>query len=400
MEQVRGVDPMKYDFDRIIDRRGTDSVKWNIQGDEIPMWVADMDFETAPAVSQAIADRAAHPIYGYTMIPDEWYEAYIGWWMDRHNYAMKKEWLMFSTGIIPTISSCVRKLTTPNENVIIQTPVYHIFFNSIINNGARVLENRLVMGDGTYSMDFEDLEKKMSDPQTTLMILCNPHNPCGRIWSREELRKVASLADRYNVTVISDEIHCDITAPGYKYVPFGSVSEEARAVSITCISPTKTFNIAGIQTSAVCVPDPVKRHKVWRAINTDEVAEPSCFACTAAIAAFREGEDWLDSLRAYVYENRKFAEMFINKRIPEIKVIHGNATYLIWADIGGLSNDSTAFCREMRKEAGLYVSDGSVFGGDGSYIRVNIACPRDILTEGLLRLEKFAKQIRKKDRHV
>jgi cystathionine beta-lyase len=391
---------MRYDFDRVIDRRGTDSIKWDIPEDVIPMWVADMDFETAPAVVKAISDRAAHGIYGYTKVPDEWYEAYIGWWMDRHNYAMKKEWLMFSTGIIPTISSCVRKLTTPNENVIIQTPVYHIFFNSILNNGARVLENPLVFRDGAYSMDYEDLEKKMADPQTTLMILCNPHNPCGRIWSKPELRKVAELAYKHNVTVISDEIHCDITAPGFRYVPFGSVSEEARQISITCISPTKTFNIAGIQTSAVCVPDPLKRHKVWRAINTDEVAEPNCFACIAAIAAFREGEGWLDELRAYISENRKFAEMFINKRIPGIRVIDGKATYLMWADISEYTDDSRTFCRDLRKETGLFVSDGSVFGGTGSFIRVNLACPRDILTEGLLRLEKFTKDLRKKDRHV
>ena len=264
---------MKYDFDTITDRRGTDSLKWDVKENELPMWVADMDFKAAPEIIDAMNKRLSNGVFGYSVIPDEWYDAYIKWWKERHGFEIYRDWLIFCTGVIPAISSTVRKLATADENVVVQTPVYTGFFTSIKNNGCRILESPLRYENGRYSMDLEDLEKKLSDPQTSLMILCNPHNPIGIIWDRDTLAHIGMLAQKYNVTVISDEIHCDLTEPGEGYVPFASVSDICREVSITCIAPTKTFNLAGLQTAAVCIPNAALRHKIWRALHGDAEAQ-------------------------------------------------------------------------------------------------------------------------------
>ena len=306
---------MKYNFDQVINRRNTNSLKWDVKENELPMWVADMDFETAPEIQEAIQKRAAHGIFGYSILPDEWYEAYIGWWERRHHVTFEKDWLIFTTGVVPAISSIVRKLTTPAEKVVIQTPVYNIFYNSILNNGRVVLESPLQYDGKEYHMDLADLEKKLSDPQTGLMILCNPQNPTGKIWDRETLAKVGELCAKYHVVVVSDEIHCDLTDPQKEYIPFASVSEICAQNSITCIAPTKAFNIAGMQTAAVVVPNDTLRHKVWRGLNTDEVAEPNVFAVDAAIAAFTKGEPWLNALREYIAENKKQVVAFLEKEI-------------------------------------------------------------------------------------
>ncbi len=379
---------MPYDFDKIIDRRVTDSMKWAVAENELPMWVADMDFQTAPEIREAIEKRMAHGIFGYSDVPDEWYEAYIGWWRERHGFTMDREWLMFCTGVIPAISSIVRKLTTPNENVVIQTPVYNIFFNSIINNGCRVLESPLKYENHKYTIDFEDLENKLANPQTSLMILCNPHNPVGKIWSREELARVGELAKKHHVTVISDEIHCDLTIPGRDYVPFASVSDTCRDISITCIAPTKAFNMAGLQTSAISVPNEVLRHKVWRGINTDEVAEPNSFACVAAIAAFTKGGPWLDSLREYLACNRKQVADYVRREIPNVHVVDGEATYLMWIDLSDLPGDKRDAAKFIRERTGLYVSAGKSYGESGNdFLRMNVACPRSLVEDGLGRLK-------------
>lgn len=313
---------MPYDFDKSVDRRNTHSLKWNVKENELPMWVADMDFQMAPEILAVIQKRAAHGVFGYSIVPEGWYQAYTGWWGRRHGFSMEKDWLIFCTGVVPAISSMVRKLTTVGENVLIQTPVYNIFFNSIVNNGRNVVESPLRYDGNTWQMDFEDLERKLSDPQTTLMLLCNPHNPVGRIWSREELGQAGELCRKYHVTVISDEIHCDLTAPGQEYVPFASVSESCRNNSITCIAPTKAFNLAGLK--------------------------------TAAVAAFTEGEAWLDC-----------------------------------RDMQGCAMEFTQYLRE---HTGLYLSEGRQYGESGSsFIRMNIACPKSRLEDGLKRLVEGAR---------
>ena len=383
---------MQYDFDRIIDRTGTGSWKWKNGNDMLPMWVADMDFETCPKVKEAIQKRAAHGIYGYSTLGDTWHNAYMYWWKERHDFEIKKEWLVFVTGVIPAISSAVRKLTTPGENVVIQTPVYPVFFNSILNNGRNVLENRLLYDRETSSfhIDWEDLQEKLADPQTSMMILCNPQNPSGNIWDKETLQKIGELCYENHVTVISDEIHCDLVAPGCGYIPFASVSDINKQISVTCVAPTKTFNIAGIQTAAVIVPDKNLRHKMWRRINTDEVGEGNCFAVTAVESAFtKEGGEWLDALREYVFENRKVAEEFIRKNIPSLRVIPSSATYLMWVDCSTVTEDADQFVDFLEKEAKLMLNSGVEFGGSGKqFVRINLACPRSMLKDGLQRLQK------------
>lgn len=389
---------MKYNFDEPTDRTQIASLKWDVEENELPMWVADMDFKAAPEIISAMQKRLDNGTFGYSVVPKEWNEAYRGWWGKRHGFAMEDDWLIFCTGVVPAISSIVRKLTTPNENVLIQTPVYNIFFNSIINNGCRVLESPLVYDGSGYSIDFCDLEEKLANPQTTLMILCNPHNPIGKIWDRKTLLCIGELCAKYNVTVISDEIHCDLVKPGCEYIPFASVSNTCRDISITCIAPTKTFNLAGIQTAAVCVPNPLLRHKVWRGLNTDEVAEPNAFAMAATIAAFSEGEDWLDELREYIWDNRRMVEEYIRTELPKIKVVQGEATYLLWLDCtallteeGGFKGitDSVALSEFIRRTSGLYLSEGMEYGEPGRhFLRMNIACQRKKVSDGLHRLKE------------
>lgn len=379
-----------FDFDKETDRRNTGSLKWDVKENELPMWVADMDFETAPTVTNAIKARAEHGIFGYSILPDKWYDAYIGWWKTRHGFSIDKDWLIFCTGVIPAISSIVRKLTTPAEKVVLLTPVYNIFFNSVLNNGRVVLECPLDYSDGSYSIDFKALEKCLSDPQTSLMILCNPHNPIGKIWDAGTLRRVADMCKKYSVTVISDEIHCDLTDPGCEYIPFASVSDTARLNSITCAAPTKSFNIAGLQTAAVIVPDPVLRHKVWRSLNTDEVAEPNVFAVDAAVAAYNEGAEWLDALRGYIYDNKKYAEEILGT-FKNIRLVKSQATYLLWLDCTALPLNGKALADDLRNKTGLYLSSGSAYKGNGDgFLRMNIACPRSRLIDGLERLGRYS----------
>lgn len=380
---------MNFHFDRPVDRRNTGSLKWDVQEGELPMWVADMDFQTAPAVREAIRARAEHGVFGYSIVPKEWYQAYISWWEDRHGFTMERDWLIFCTGVVPAISSMVRKLTTPAEKVLLMTPVYNIFFNSILNNGRQALECRLPYDGTEYRIDFEDLERKLADPQTTMMLLCNPHNPIGKIWDRETLARIGALCRKHHVVVISDEIHCDLTAPGRDYVPFASVSEDCRDNSVTCIAPTKAFNIAGLQTAAVCVPNPVLRHKVWRGLNTDEVAEPNAFAVDAAIAAFTRGGEWLDALRVYLEENKTLVKEFVKRELPRLHVVPSEATYLLWVKLGSGESSAEDVAEFIRGKTGLYLSAGNPFGGDGgSFLRLNAACPRTVLEDGLSRLKE------------
>ncbi|KAB8295661.1 MalY/PatB family protein [Bifidobacterium avesanii] len=396
-----------FDFDAPVDRSGTHSLKWEEAGDALPMWVADMDFAAAPAIREALRRRLDNGVFGYSTVPDEWARAYADWWGSRHGLDVRPEELIFTTGVVPSISSMVRKLTTPAENVLIQTPVYNIFFNSILNNGRNALEAPLsyTRGNderGRYAIDWADLEAKLADPQTTLMILCNPHNPTGMIWDRETLARLGSLCAAHHVTVISDEIHCDLTDPGSAYVPFASVNEECRAISASCLAPTKAFNIAGLHTAAVLVPDPNLRHKVWRGLNTDEVAEPNAFAVDAAIAAFGHGGPWLDALRDYLAGNKREAARMVdvyNASAPadrRVALCEGPATYLLWLDCSaftrarghGSTFDSTdELCAYLKCAHKVLFSPGAQFGGNGrDFLRINVACPRERMREGLNRL--------------
>lgn len=380
---------MAYDFDTVTDRRNTGSLKWDVPDRELPMWVADMDFQAAPAIREAIAKRLEHGVFGYSVIPDEWYEAYVGWWKERHGFTIEKEWLIFTTGVVAAISSAVRKLTTVGENVLVQTPCYNIFFNSIYNNGRNIVENHLLYRDGGYMIDWDMLEEQLSDPQTSLMILCNPQNPVGKIWDRDTLARIGEMCREHHVTVISDEIHCDLTNPGVEYVPFASASETCKSISVTCIAPTKAFNIAGIQSAAVVAADEALRHKIWRGLNTDEVAEPNIFAVDVTVAAFTECGEWLDALRDYLYDNKQTVYRFIQERLPEIKALPCDATYLMWLDCTGFVENGEDICGFIRKESGLYLSDGKAYGSNGAgFLRLNVACPRAVLDEGLKRLER------------
>ncbi|MDO4293480.1 MAG: MalY/PatB family protein [Eubacteriales bacterium] len=380
---------MPYDFDTVTDRRNSNSLKWDVKENELPMWVADMDFQTAPEVREAILERAQHGVFGYSIVPDEWYQAYQTWWEQRHHFPIQKEWLLFVTGVVPAISSAVRKLTTPGEKVLIQTPVYNIFFNSIVNNGRNVLESPLLYDGEQYRIDFEALERDLSDPQTTMMILCNPHNPVGKIWDRETLSRIGELCAKHHVIVLSDEIHCDLTAPGKEYIPFASVSEVCRDNSVTCIAPTKAFNLAGLQTAAIVVPGEALRNKMYRAINTDEVAEPNAFAVQAAVAAFTEGGPWLDELRGYLEGNRQLVKQYLEAELPQLHLVEAEATYLLWIDCRNMPGRAPEFIHFLRESTGLYLSGGAQYGDAGSdFLRLNMACPRSVLAEGLKRLKK------------
>ena len=377
-------------FDQIPDRRRIGAVKWDVKENELPMWVADMDFAAAPAIRAALENRVAHGVFGYSDLPAAWNDAYVAWWRRRHGLEMDPDALIFTTGVIPAISTAVRKLTTPAEKAVVLTPVYNIFFNSIVNNGRVPVEVPLRYANGRYEIDFPALEAALADPQVSLLIFCNPHNPVGRIWTRAELAAVGELCKKHGVTVISDEIHCDITLPGTGYVPFAAAGETCAAISVTCVAPSKCFNLAGLGSAAVYVPDRFLRHKMWRALNTDEVAEPNAFAVEATLAAFNESEDWVHEMNAYVAENRRFAEDYIRENIPALVPVHGEATYLLWIDCAAVTTDAADFCRRLREETGLFLNAGNVYGKTGeTFVRLNLATSRKNVEDGMDRLRRF-----------
>lgn len=380
---------MKNQFSKLTNRWNSGSLKWEIKENELPMWVADMDFETAPEIIEALKQRVEHGIFGYNIVPDEFFESIQTWWLKRHNYYLEKEWMLFCTGVVPAISSLVRKMTSVGENILIQAPVYNIFYNSILNNGRHVLSSDLIYDGHEYTIDFEDLEKKLALPQTTMMILCNPHNPIGKIWSQETLKRIGDLCARHHVLVVSDEIHCDIIAPGREYIPFASVSKTNLNNSITCIAPTKAFNLAGLQSACIVVENEVIRQKVNRGINTDEVAEPNSFAITAAMSAFNYGEKWLDELNIYIQNNKQIACQYIEENLPMLHVVYSEATYLLWIDCSKVTDDSVELVEAIKKKTGLYLSDGYEYGENGkAFVRMNVACPQMRLMDGLKRLRE------------
>ncbi len=383
---------MKYNFDEMIDRHHTDSQKWGVDDNELSMGIADMDFRVAPVVMDAIKNKAELGIYGYADVPDAYYQSFQEWWSKYHQFDMDTSWMVFSTGVVPAISSIVRKMTTPAENVLIQAPVYNIFYNSILNNGRRVLSSDLVYENGQYSIDFEDLEEKLSNTQTTMMILCNPHNPVGKIWTKEELARIGELCKRHHVLVVSDEVHCDIVEPGQSYIPFASVNETCRNNSITCLAASKTFNLAGLQTACIVVPNEAVRNRVIRGLNTDEVAEPNVFAIDGVIAALTKGRDWSEQVNAYIQTNKEIAKEFFEKELPQLHLVDSKASYLLWVDCIRIAPNTVPFVEFIKEKTGLCISSGEIFGDCGaSFVRINIACPKERMLDGLNRLKKGVK---------
>ncbi len=373
---------MKYNFDFETIRKNTNSLKWDDVDYLYPMWVADMDFKTAPEITEGYLKRINEGIFGYNILNDKFYDSYINWWDKYHNYKMNKDDIIFSTGVVPSISSAVRSLTKIGDNVVILTPVYNIFFNSIINNKRIVLESPLKYENYQYEIDFIDLEEKLKLEKTSLLIFCNPHNPIGKIWTKEELIRVGELANKYNVTVISDEIHCDIVRPGYSYIPFQSVSEINKNISVMLIAPTKCFNLAGMQTSAAVVPNKKLKALFERGLNTDECAEGNTLAVITPELAFNYGKPWLDEMNEYVFKNREIVKEYFENNLKDLHVIDGDATYLIWVDLNGIN--SKKLRDYIANKVNVYVADGLAYGKTGEgFLRINVATTRKRVEEAL-----------------
>lgn len=380
---------MKYDFDTVVPRRGTNSYKWDSmpQADILPMWVADMDFQTAPAVTEALRKRAEHGIFGYTRVPDSYYEAVTNWFERRHGWKINPEWMIYTMGVVPALSAIIRALASPGDKVLVQTPVYNCFFSSIRNNGCVTEANPLKYENGRYTLDVEDLERKAADPAVKLMLLCNPHNPAGRVWTKQELETIAAICRKNGVFVVSDEIHCELTYPGHPYTPFASLSEDVLLHSVTCISPSKAFNLAGIQIANIVAADEEVRKKIDKAININEVCDVNSFAVDALEAAYNHGEDWLEELKLYLYGNYGTVRDVLKERLPQLRVLPLEGTYLVWIDCSALGLASGEMVRLLEEEGRVLVNGGEMYGEtEGCFIRLNIACPRKLLLEGLERI--------------
>lgn len=389
---------IKYNFDEIINRRGTNSVKWDLsENDEVlPMWVADMDFKTAPEILQAISDKVAHGIFGYSIIPDEFYESIISWWQNYHHFTIKKECLIPVPGMIVSLSALVRTFVQPGEHIILQPPVYNHFFKLAENCGYHIIENPLICENGNYHMDFEGLERIASDPKTTLLLLSNPHNPVGRAWTLQELEKLAEICSRNQVMVISDEIHADLVFDGNQHIPFASVAQEYEITSVTCGSPCKTFNISGLSISYIICEDQSILKKIQKTLDIQETNYPNSVAVDALIAAYTNGKDWLEQLKIYLYDNYQFLKNFCEAHIPQIKITPLQATYLVWLDCSFLSVPSEDLTKLLFEKGNIRINPGTMYGSAGEgFLRINIACPREILTEGLLKLATVLKEIHK-----
>lgn len=380
----------KYDFDKLTERRGTNSYKWDtpVDADVLPMWVADMDFEVAPAITKALQERVTQGIFGYTMVPDSYYEAIVDWFKRRHGWTLERDWILYTTGVVPAVSCALKALTLPGEKVLVQTPAYNCFFSSIANSGCQLAENELVYEGGTYHVDFDDFERKCADEKTTVFLLCNPHNPAGRVWKREELERMNDICLKHGVKVVSDEIHCELVMPGFRFVPFASVSAACRDNCVVLNSPSKAFNIAGLQIANIICADAAVRRRIDRAVNINEVCDVNPFGVLALQAAYTAGEEWLDELNAYIHGNYELVKDFVAKEMPKLKVVRMEGTYLVWLDVMGLESTSDELTDKLLKEAKVMVNSGTMYGrraGEG-FIRLNIACPRARLLEGLKRM--------------
>ena len=382
---------MKYNFDEIVTRRGTGCVKWDEMpsDDIIPLWVADMDFKAAPAIQEAIRKRAEHGVFAYTLVEEPYYEAVISWFQRRHQWTIRREEILYTTGVVPGMSVAIKALTMPGEKVLILSPDYNCFFSSIRNNGCEVLETYLVRrDDNRFEVDWQDFETKCADEKTTVFLLCNPHNPTGRVWTKEELGRMNDICMRYGVKVVSDEIHCELVMPGHTFQPFAAVSDACRENSVILNSPSKSFNIAGLQTANIICAQPEWRRRLDRAININEVCDLNPFGPVALMAAYNESEDWIDELNAYLWGNYQAICEFAAKHLPQWKMLPLEGTYLPWIDITATGLSAQAYADLLMKEAKVWVNPGTMYGpqsGEG-YIRLNMACPRALLMEALRRV--------------
>ncbi|MBO4923723.1 MAG: pyridoxal phosphate-dependent aminotransferase [Bacteroidales bacterium] len=380
-----------YDFDTIIPRRGTGAIKWDarppFEADTegvIPLWVADMDFKAAPFIIDALRKRVEHGVFGYVCVPDSYYEAVCRWFSGRHGWNVEKDWIIYTTAVVPAISAVVKALSKPGEKVILQSPVYNCFFSSVRNNGCEILDVPLLYHDGTYSYDFDGLERACADPAAKVMLLCNPHNPAGRVWTREELARVGDIARRHGVTVVSDEIHCEIVMPGFTYTPFASVSPENQACCVTLCSPSKSFNTASLQIANIITPNPEWRKLIDRAINVNEICDVNPFGVLALEAEYSpEGAEWLKELNQYIYDNY----LLLREKLTDWTVCKLEGTYLPWVDVSSLGLPTEKIVEELLRNYKVWVNAGAMYGTEG-FIRINLATPRSVLAEGLDRVSR------------
>lgn len=385
---------MKYDFDTPVDRRGSNSVKWDdsLDPDILPMWVADMDFRTLPNIVEAIKKRADHGIFGYTSVPDRYYECIIEYYRKYHGFEFKKEHMLYTIGVVPALSICVKSICTPDDCVIIQTPVYNCFFSSIKNHEINAVHNPLVREGDTYRMDLEDLRAKIEVHRPKFLLLCNPHNPVGRVWRREELEALGRICNDNNIMVVTDEIHNEITHKPNKYVPYGSISQEFFEKSITLFSPSKAFNLASLQMASIVCCDPKVRHIIKRAIHINEISDVNPFGILAAIEAYTNGRDYLDQMLEYIYSNYLLAKEFIEKNMPEVGTTKLEGTYMMFLDCSCFGMDSMELNSRLIKEVKLRFSPGGIYGPEGNrFMRMNLATQRSRVQEGLNRFHAFYK---------
>lgn len=395
MKTMKTMRTMKtlYDFDTIVNRRGTMSYKWDSVGDGVlPMWVADMDFKTAPCIIDALHKRIDNGCFGYTRVPDEYYEAVVRWFDRRHGWHINKEMMIYTTGVVPALSAIIKALAGKGDKVIIQTPVYNCFFSSIRNNGCEILSNPLIKKGDTYEIDFDDLEAKAADEKAKLLILCNPHNPAGRVWTREEMTRLGEICKKHGVTVISDEIHCEFVFEGYEYVPYANVAKELGEDCVVCISPSKAFNIAGLQIANIVTSNEDMRSKIDKAININEVCDVNPFGVIATIEAYNNGGEWLDQLVEYIKGNYDYMREFCAKNLPDFPIAKLEGTYLVWMDCRKLGLTSELMEQEIDDEVKLRLNAGTMYGPEGEgYLRWNLACPRALLIDGLDRFLRYVK---------
>lgn len=415
----------RYDFDEMTFRRGTNCVKWDaespvgpIDEDTIPLWVADMDFKVAPEIVKKLQERVNQGIFGYTHVPDSYFQSAISWWQRRRGWRTEKDWYLYVPGIVPGMTVAVKALTQyeikegevvekPNRGrgpkgelpqVIIQSPAYNCFFSTVRNNLCELVENKLIydtQGDmATWYIDFDDLERKASDPMAKVLLFCNPHNPCGRVWPKEDLERVAEICRRHNVVVISDEIHCELEMPGYHFTPMASISPESQDNTITMNSPSKSFNMAGLEISNIITNNPRWKKLIDKVINIYELCDVNPFGVIALQAAYNEGELWLKELNDYLWDNYVTLVDFFERELPEFPVTKLEGTYLVWVDVSRIRLSADEIEKSLIENEKVWINSGVMYGRDG-FMRINIACPRARLAESLSRIGKGFNRLKK-----